>query len=109
MQFSKCPVNKTKPCLDTPKQKMYATVIHREPLADWIERWNHLKLIVDWQPLGVNSKVTIFKNHEKVKHWEGLLGRNDRNGCYMKYGVYSSRKYEDFKLMVADAYSDIDN
>ena len=46
---------------------MYATVIYREPLTDWIDRWNHLKLHVNWKPLGSNSTVRVFKNFEIVK------------------------------------------
>ena len=103
------PVGTTKKCLNTATEKMYATVIYREPLTDWIDRWNHLKLHVNWRPLGSNSTVRVFKNFEIVKEWSGLLGRNDKYGPYMKYGLYASSRSKNFRIMVGHAYSDIND
>eukprot|EP00111_Clytia_hemisphaerica_P011232 TCONS_00032926-protein len=107
--YATIPLNKPKKCLDKLTEKLFLTVIHREPLHNWIDKWNHLKLTIDWRPIGVNSSVSIFKNGRKVKSWEGLLGRHDKNGPYMKYGIYANKYSKNFKLKVAYAFSDIDN
>ena len=101
-------VNSTKICLDT-ASKLYATVIYRDALANWIDQWKSLKLIVNWKPLRENSRVRVYIGGTLVREWSGLLGRNDEYGPYMKYGVYAPHNYTYFKLKVKNASSDVAN
>ena len=102
-------VGSTKKCLDTATQKMYVTVIYRDALTNWINQWKSLKLVVNWNPLGQNSRVRVYVGLPLVKDWSGLLGRNDKYGPYMKYGVYASYRSRNFKLKVKNASSDVTN
>ena len=102
-------VGSTKKCLDTATQKMYVTVIYRDALTNWIDKWKYLKLVVNWKPLGQNSRVRVYVGVPLVKDWSGLLGRNDKYGPYMKYGVYASYRSRNFKLKVKNASSDVTN
>ena len=102
-------VGRTRKCLDTATQKMYVTVIYRDDLTNWIDQWKSLKLIVNWSPLGQNSRVRVYVGGSEVKDWSGLLGRNDKYGPYMKYGIYAPSRYSNFKVKVKDASSNIAN
>ena len=103
------PVGTTKKCLDTASQKLYVTVIYRDNLTNFIDQWKHLKLIVNWKPLGTYSRVRVYVDGTRVKEWSGLLGRDDEYGPYMKYGVYASYRSTNFKLKVRNAVSDVIN
>ena len=87
------------------------TVIYREELVagGYLDHWTKLELIVDWAKLGDNSKVEIIKKGTKVKTWTGKLGRNDKHGPYMKYGIYSSSSNQNFYVKFKNAYSEVDN
>ena len=82
-------VGTTKKCRDTASEKVYVTVIYQESLTSWLDQWKTLKLIVNWKPLGQNSRVGVYVYGTQVKDWSGLLGRNDEYGPYMKYGIYA--------------------
>ena len=103
------PVGTTKKCLDTASEKLYVTVIYRDDLVHFIDQWKHLQLIVNWKPLGINSRVRVYVGGTSVKDWSGLLGRDDKYGPYMKYGVYASYRSKNFKLKVRNAVSDVTN
>ena len=107
--ISNLTVGQTVKCLDTPTDKIYFTLIYRELLTSWIDTYTMLKLVVDWRPLGTNSSVKVYKHGTLVIAWQGLLGRNDRNGPYMKYGIYSSSKNKNFRLQIMQAESKIYN
>ena len=102
-------VGRTKTCLDTATQKLYVTVIYRDALTNWIDQWKSLKLVVNWKPLGQNSRVRVYVGSTMVKGWSGLLGRDDEYGPYMKYGVYASYRSRNFKLHVKNASSNVAN
>ena len=101
-------VDRTKKCLNT-TSKLYVTVIYREALTNWIDQWKSLKVIVNWNPLETNSHVRVYVGGTMVKNWSGLLGRNDKYGPYMKYGVYASYRSSNFKLKFKNASSDVEN
>ena len=102
-------VGSTRKCLDTATQKMYVTVIYRDALTNWIDQWKSLKLVVNWKPLGQNSRVRVYVGGTMVKDWSGLLGRSDKCGPYMKYGIYAPSRYSNFKVKVKNASSNIAN
>ena len=102
-------VDSTKKCLDTASEKMYVTVIYRESLTTWLDQWKTLKLVVNWKPLGQNSRVRVYVDGAKVKDWSGLLGRNDEYGPYMKYGIYAPSRSKNFKIKIKNASSVISN
>ena len=102
-------VGTTKRCLNTATQKMYLIIIYRDALTNWIDQWKSLKLIVNWNRLGQNSRVRVYVSGTIVKDWSGLLGRNDEYGPYMKYGVYASYRSQNFKVQVKNASSNIRN
>ena len=102
-------VDSTKKCLDTATKKMYVTVIYRDDLTNWMDQWKTLKLIVNWNRLGQNSRVRVYVSGTLVKDWSGLLGRNDQYGPYMKYGLYASSRSRNFKVKVKNASSDVTN
>ena len=106
---AKYAVGTTKKCLDTASEKMYVTVIYRESLTSWIDQWKSLKLIVNWKPLGQNSRVRIYIDDTEVKDWSGLLGRNDEYGPYMKYGIYAPFRSTYFKVNIKNASSVVRN
>ena len=39
--YTKIPIGQPKKCLDTLTDKLILTVIHRESLNGWINKWNH--------------------------------------------------------------------
>ena len=51
------PVGTTKKCLDTASEKMYVTVVYWDDIINWLDQWKSLKLVVNWKPLGKNSRV----------------------------------------------------
>ena len=99
----------TKKCRDTATEKVYITVIYREPLTSWLNKWKTLKLIVNWKPLGQNSQVKVYVDDTKVKDWSGLLGRNDEYGPYMKYGIYAPSRSTYFRIKIKNASSVVSN
>ena len=101
-------VNSTKKCLDT-ASKLYTTVIYRDALANWIDQWKSLKLIVNWKPLRENSRVRVYIGGTLVKDWSGLLGRNDEYGPYMKYGIYAPSRSRNFRIKIKNASSVVSN
>ena len=103
------PVGATQICHNTATELVNATVIYRENLTDWIDKWNNLQVFVDWKPLGKISHVTVFKNLTKLMDWSGLLGRNDKYGPYMKFGLYAPRSSKHFRIMIGNAYSRVNN
>ena len=103
------PVGTTKICLNNTNGLLNATVIYREPLTDWIDKWTNLQVFVNWKPLEIISQVVVYKNFTKVKEWSGLLGRNDKYGPYMKFGLYSRRSSKNFKVMAGNALSIVTN
>ena len=103
------PVGTTKICLNNATGLLNATVIYREPLTDWIGKWTNLQVHVDWKPLGTISRVIIYKNFTKVKEWSGLVGRNDKYGPYMKYGLYAPSGSKNFRIMAGNAHSIVSN
>ena len=108
--YTKMKIGEAKKCLDTSAgDKLFVTVVHRESLSGWIDNWNQLEFKIYWRPLGIKSTVKIYKNGKGIRYWKGFLGRNDRNGPYMKYGIYSNRDSQNFKVMMASAFSDIAN
>ena len=102
-------VGQTKKCLDTASEKMYITVIYRDDLTNWTDQWKTLKLIVNWKPLGQNSRVRVYVDDKEVKDWSGLLGRNDEYGPYMKYGIYAPSRSTNFKVKIKNASSVVNN
>ena len=102
-------VGRIKRCLNTATQIMYLTVIYRDALTNWIDQWKSLKLIVNWNHFGQNSRVRVYVSGTIVKDWSGLLGRNDEYGPYVKYGVYASYRSQNFKVQVKNASSNIRN
>ena len=102
-------VDKTKRCLDTATQKMYVTIIYRDALTNWIDQWKSLKLVVNWKPLGKNSRVRAYVDDTLVKDWSGLLGRSDEYGPYMKYGIYAPSRSTNFKVKIKKASSVVRN
>ena len=106
---AKYTVGTTKKCLDTASEKMYITVIYRESLTSWIGQWKTLKLIVNWKPLGQNSRVRVYVDDTEVNNWSGLLGRNDKYGPYMEYGIYAPPRSTYFKVKTKNASSVVSN
>ena len=102
-------VDTTKMCRNTASEKVYVTVIYRESLTGWLNKWKTLKLIVNWKPLGQNSRVRVYVDGKVVKDWSGLLGRNDEYGPYMKYGIYAPSRSQNFRLKIKNASSVINN
>ena len=102
-------VDTTKKCRDTATEKVYVTVIYRESLTSWIDSWKTLKLVVNWKPIGQNSRVRVYIDDTEVKDWSGLLGRNDEYGPYMKYGIYAPSCSTNFRLKIKNASSDVTN
>ena len=102
-------VDSTKKCLDTASEKMYVTVIYRESLTSWLDQWKTLKLVVNWKPLGQNSRVRVYVDGAQVKDWSGLLGRNDEYGPYMKYGIYAPSRSKNFRIKIKNASSVVSN
>ena len=102
-------VDKLKRCLDTTTEKMYVTIIYRDDLTNWIDQWKTLKLIVNWKPLGQNSRIKVYVGGTLVKNWSGLLGRNDVYGPYMKYGIYAPGRFTNFQVKVRNAVSNVAN
>ena len=102
-------VNTTKKCRDTASEKVYVTVIYRESLTSWLGKWKTLKLIVNWKPLGQNSRVRVYVDGKEVEDWSGLLGRNDEYGPYMKYGIYAPSRSTNFRIKIKNASSVVSN
>ena len=50
-------VGTKKKCLDTASEKMHVTVIYWDDLINWRDQWKTFKLVVNWKPLGQNSRV----------------------------------------------------
>ena len=103
------PVGTTKICLNNTNGLLNATIIYREPLTDWIDKWTNLQVFVNWKPLETISHVIVYKNFTNVKEWSGLVGRNDKYGPYMKFGLYSQRSSKNFKVMAGNALSIVKN
>ena len=103
------PVGTTKICRNTATELVNATVIYREPLTDWIDKWSNLHVFVDWNTVGNISRVIIAKNFTRVKDWSGLLGRNEKYGPYMKFGLYARKDSRNFRIMAGNAYSEVYN
>ena len=106
---AKYAVGTTKKCVDKATDKMYVTIIYREDLTNWTDQWKTLKLVVNWEPLGTNSRIRVYVGNKLAKDWSGLLGRNDKYGPYMKYGIYAPGKSKDFKVKIKNASSDVTN
>ena len=102
-------VDSTKMCRNTASEKVYVTVIYREALCTWLDNWKTLKLVVNWKPIGQNSRVRVYIDDTLVKDWSGLLGRNDEYGPYMKYGIYAPSRSKNFRLKIKNASSDVAN
>ena len=103
------PVGTTRTCLSTTTEKMYVTVIYRNALTNWINQWKRLKLIVNWEPLWRDSRVRVYVGRALVQDWQGLLGRNDEYGPYMKYGIYASYRSRNFRLKFTNVSSNVFN
>ena len=102
-------VDTTKKCCNTATEKVYVTVIYRESLTTWLNKWKTLKVVVDWNPLRQNSRVRVYVNDTLVKDWSGLLGRNDEYGPYMKYGIYAPSRSTNFRVKIKNASSVVSN
>ena len=102
-------VDTTKKCRNTGSEKVYVTVIYRESLTSWLDQWKTLKLVVNWKPLGQNSRVRVYVDGKQVKDWSGLLGRNDEYGPYMKYGIYAPSRSRNFRIKIKNASSVVSN
>ena len=104
-------VGTTKKCLDTASEKMHVRVIYWYDIINWLDQWKSPKLVVNWKPLGQNSRVYIraYVGGTEVKDWSGLLGHNDEYGPYMKCVLCSPSRSTYFNVKVKNASSLVSN